>query len=53
MLQDGVQFYIEILCVLQARYFKDTGNYALNLDGIAQAPFLHMIVMIISVVITN
>ena len=51
MLQDAVQFYVKILCVLQARYFKDTGNYALNLDGNAQATFLYIIVTIISVVI--
>ena len=45
MLQAGFQFFIEVLCILQARYFKDSGN-VLSLDGSVQFKFWHILVIV-------
>ena len=51
--QGGVQLFIKIVCILQVRYFKDSGNDVLSPDFSAKVKFRHKTVKKFSVVITN
>ena len=42
ILRGGVQFFIEVLCILKARYFKNSGNNVLSLDCCNHIKFLHI-----------
>ena len=43
MLQGGAQFFIEVLCILKARFFANPGNNILSFDCCNQIKFLHII----------
>ena len=46
MLPSGIQFFIEVFCILQARSFKVSGNDALSLDARAKVKFFHIIAIV-------
>ena len=46
MLQGGAQFFIEVLCILKARYFTNSGDNVLSFDCCNQIKFLHIIAIV-------